>query len=184
MSVDSRVDEILDEIENLVVDGSHIPLTNRLVIDEPDLTRLLDHLREELPKELQNAHEILDGKDAILNEARSEAERIISQAREYAEKLTDENKIVQESREKAELIMEQAIAQQKDITEHSFLQARQLRVDASSYANQVFDHMILNVGNALEVLKRAREELQNMPVEPEMPPAEQEPMAPVDLREE
>ena len=88
------------------------------------------------------------------------------------------------SQEKAQLIMEQAKAQSKEMFENSYQQARQLRVNANNYANQVFDHLILNVGNALEVLKQARDELQKMPVEPELPPAEPQPMAPAELPEE
>ena len=160
-----------------------MPLTNSIFISESDLVRLLDNLRQELPNELANAQEIMDSRDDILNEARGEAEQIISRAKETAEQMTDESKIVRESQEKAELIMEQTKAQSRELFENSYQQARQLRVNANNYANQVFDHLILNVGNALEVLKQARGELQKMPVEPEMPPAEPQPMAPAELPE-
>ena len=177
------VSTILDDIENLVVDAKRMPLTNSIFISESDLVRLLDNLRQELPNELANAQEIMDSRDEILNQARGESEQIISRAKDTAEQMIDESKIVQESKEKAELIMEQATAQQKELTEHAYQQARQLRVNANSYASQVFDHMILNVGNALEVLKQARDELHKMPVEPEMPPAEPQPMAPAEIPE-
>lgn len=180
------VNTILDEIENLVVDGKRIPLTNRSLIDEMELVHLVDNLRQELPNEIQNAQAIMDSKDSILNDGRIEAEQIIDNARKMAEEMTDESKIVRESREKAELIMEQATAQQKELTEYAFQQARQLRVNANNYASQVFDHLILNVGNILAILNQAREELQKMPVEPEMPPQEPqqpEPMAPTNLPE-
>ena len=176
------VSNILDEVENLVVDATRVPLTNTDMINESELVRLIDNLRQELPKELDNAHEILNSKDDILNEARIEAEQMMERARENAERMVNESQIVQESREKAQLMMEQATAQQKELLEQSYLQARQLRVNANSYANQVFDHLIVNVGNALEVLKQARDELQKMPVEPE-PPTEPQPLAPVDVPE-
>ena len=44
------VNDILDEIENLVVDGKHIVFTNKSIIEEPDLVRLVDDLRNELKK--------------------------------------------------------------------------------------------------------------------------------------
>ncbi len=178
------VSTILDDIENLVVDAKRMPLTNSIFISESDLVRLLDNLRQELPNELANAQEIMDSRDEILNQARGESEQIISRAKDTAEQMTDESKIVQESKEKAELIMEQTKAQAKELYETSYQQARQLRLNANNYANQVFDHLILNVGNALEVLKQARDELQKMPVEPELPPAEPQPMAPAELPEE
>lgn len=177
------VSTILDEIENLVVDAKRMPLTNSIFINESDLVRLLDNLRQELPNELANAREIMDSRDDILNQARGEAEQIISRAKESADQMTDESRIVQESKEKAQLVMEQTKAQAKELYENSYQQARQLRLNANNYANQVFDHLILNVGNALEVLKQARDELQKMPVEPELPPAEPQPMAPAELPE-
>ena len=177
------VSTILDEIENLVVDAKRMPLTNSIFISESDLVRLLDNLRQELPNELANAQEIMDSRDDLLNEARVQGEEIISRAKETAEQMTDESKIVHESQEKAQLIMEQTKAQAKELYENSYQQARQLRLNANNYANQVFDHLILNVGNALEVLKQARDELQKMPVEPEMPPAEPQPMAPAEIPE-
>ena len=178
------VSTILDDIENLVVDAKRMTLTNSIFISESDLVRLLDNLRQELPNELANAQEIMDSRDEILNQARGESEQIISRAKDTAEQMIDESKIVQESKEKAELIMEQTKAQAKELYETSYQQARQLRLNANNYANQVFDHLILNVGNALEVLKQARDELQKMPVEPELPPAEPQPMAPAELPEE
>lgn len=177
------VNNILDEIENLVVEGKRIPLTNRTVIDEMELVHLVDNLRQELPLEIQNAQNIMDNKDGILNEARVESEQIIANARERADQMIDESKIVRESQEKAALIMEQAAAKQKEIVEQAYRQAYQLRSDASGYANQVFDHLILNVGNALSVLNQAREELQKMPVEPEIP-GEPQPLAPVNLSDD
>lgn len=177
------VSTILDEIENLVVDAKRIPLSNSIFISESELVRLLDNLRQELPNELANAQEIMDSRDEIMNQARGESEQIISRAKDTAEEMINESKIVQESREKAELIMEQTKAQAKELYENSYQQARQLRLNANNYANQVFDHLILNVGNALEVLKQARDELQKMPVEPEMPTAEPQPMAPAELPE-
>lgn len=177
------VSTILDEIENLVVDAKRMPLTNSIFISESDLVRLLDNLRQELPNELANAQEIMDSRDDILNEARGQGEQIISRAKETAEEMINESKIVKESQEKSALIMEQTKAQAKELYENSYQQARQLRLNANNYANQVFDHLILNVGNALEVLKQARDELQKMPVEPEMPPAELQPMAPAELPE-
>ena len=52
------VNDILDEIENLVVDGKHIVFTNKSIIEEPDLVRLVDDLRNELPLAL---HAVLMG---------------------------------------------------------------------------------------------------------------------------
>ena len=153
------VNDILYEIENLVVDGKHIVFTNKSIIEEPDLVRLVDDLRNELPLALQNATQIMQDKDEILTQAKEEATRIVEQAKEYAGKLVDESEIVVQSQDKAKLIMEQAKAQEQEIMEKTMQSSQQLRSDADQYANQVFDHLIANVGNALGVLQQAKAEL-------------------------
>ena len=163
------VSNILDEIENLVVDGKHIVFTNKSIIEEPDLVRLIDDLRNELPLELQQAEQVMQDKEAILTEAREGAERIVNQAKEYANHLVDESEVVKQSQEKAALIMEQTKAQEQEILNTAYSTAQQLRTDSSQYANQVFDHLIVNVGNALQVLQQAKDELQRMPVQQPMP---------------
>ncbi|WP_462331639.1 ATP synthase subunit B family protein [Schwartzia sp. (in: firmicutes)] len=168
------VSNILDEIENLVVDGKHIVFTNKSIIEEPDLVRLIDDLRNELPLELQQAEQVMQDKDAILAEAREEAERIVNQAKEYANHLVDESEVVKQSQEKAALIMEQTKAQEQEILNAAYTTAQQLRTDSSQYANQVFDHLIINVGNAMQVLQQAKEELQRMPVQQQMPSPQNE----------
>ncbi len=153
------VNDILDEIENLVVDGKHIVFTNKSIIEEPDLVRLVDDLRNELPLELQKAGRIMQDRDSIISAARDEAASIVEQAKQYANKLVDESEVVIQSQEKANLIMEQAKAQEQDIMDKTMQNSRQLKENAENYANQVFDHMISNVSNALSILQQAKEEL-------------------------
>ena len=153
------VNDILDEIENLVVDGKHIVFTNKSIIEEPDLVRLVDDLRNELPLELQKAGRIMQDRDSIISAARDEAASIVEQAKQYANKLVDESEVVIQSQEKANLIMEQAKAQEQDIMDKTMQNSRQLKENAENYANQVFEHMISNVSNALSILQQAKEEL-------------------------
>ena len=167
------VSNILDEIENLVVDGKHIVFTNKSIIEEPDLIRLVDDLRNELPQQLQQAESIMKNKDEILAEARDEAQRIVEQAKEYASKLVDESAVVRQSQEKAQLIMEQAKAQEQEILERTTQMAQERCDQANQYANQVFDHILAHIGNTVATLQQgeltlqqAKEALNQAPVEP------------------
>ena len=107
------VSNILDDIENLVVDGKHIVFTNKSIIEEPELIRLVDDLRNELPLELQRAEQVMQEKDTILSDARDEAQRIVEQAKEYANRLVDESSVVRQSQEKAAVILTQTQSQEK-----------------------------------------------------------------------
>ena len=45
------------------------------------------------------------------------------------------------------------------LMEKTMASSQQLRSDADQYANQVFDHLIANVGSALQVVQQAKAEL-------------------------
>lgn len=174
------VSNILDDIENLVVDGRHIMFTNKSIIEEPDLVRLVDDLRNELPLELQRAEQVMQEKDTILSDARDEAQRIVEQAKEYANQLVEESSVVKQSQEKAALILTQAKAQEKEIMERTMETAQQRCDQANQYANQVFEHILAHLGNSLttleqglDTLQQAKAALNQAPVQPAVPqPAE------------
>ena len=135
------VKNILDSIENLVVESRRMPLMNKSLIDETDLIHLVDELRRELPLELQKAERVMQERQEILDRANDEAAALIEKAKKYAAELVDKNEIVMQAEENA----------------------KQLRDDADQYANQVFDHLIGNLGNALQVVQQAKDDLNHGP---------------------
>ena len=144
------VKNILDSIENLVVESRRMPLMNKSLIDETDLIHLVDELRRELPLELQKAERVMQERQEILDRANDEAAALIEKAKKYAAELVDKNEIVMQAEEKE---------QEREIMEKTMANAKQLRDDADQYANQVFDHLIGNLGNALQVVQQAKDDL-------------------------
>lgn len=153
------VKAILDQIENLVVEARRMPLMNKSLIDETDLIHLVDELRRELPLELQKAESVMQERQAILEAANKEANEIREKAKKYAEKLISENEIIAQAEARARDVLAEAAEQEKDIQERTMANATQLRDDADQYANQVFDHVIANLGNALNVMQKAKQDL-------------------------
>ena len=138
------VNDILDDIENLVVDARRVVFTNKCIIEEDDLIRLVDDLRSELPLQLRKADQVIEQQEKMLEDARKEAEHIIEQAKNYALKLTEDSEIVKQAQAQAQSLMEKTIQN-----------TEALKQDSLQYANQVFDHLISNVGNALAVVEEA-----------------------------
>ena len=156
------VKNILDSIENLVVESRRMPLMNKSLIDETDLIHLVDELRRELPLELQKAERVMQERQEILDRANDEA-ALIEKAKKYAAELVDKNEIVMQAEEKAKAIMQQTKEQEREIMEKTMANAKQLRDDADQYANQVFDHLIGNLSNALQVVQQAKDDLNHGP---------------------
>ncbi len=144
-----NIEEILDEIDAILLEASRVPFTNKKVIEEDDLARLLDELREMLPEEISEAKGIVKERQRILDDAQKEARNIVEQAKNYISKLTEENVITKQAQEQANEIVLQA---------HKT--ARDLQGDAASYAVDVFKHIEANLAKALEIVHQGHCELQ------------------------
>lgn len=84
----------------------------------------------------------------MLDEARSESDRIIQQAREEAEKLTSEQEV-----------LKQAEKQGADIVEDSRRREREIRLGAEDYADDVLGNLEGNLGKLLDAVQRGRARL-------------------------
>lgn len=110
-----NIEHILEEMEGLLLDASRVPFTNKRLIEEDDLGRLIDELREVLPGELMEANRIISERQRILEDAQKEAQAIIDQAKNYINKLTDENAITRQAQEQAGEIVQQAQKTARDL---------------------------------------------------------------------
>ena len=144
------IEDILDEMENLLLEASRVPFTDKRVIEEDDLAKLLDDLRDALPRELQQAREMLSQRQQFLEQTKAEAQKIMEQAKAYCSKMTDEDIITKQAQEQADAILNQARQS-----------ANTLQNDAVNYAGDVFVYLENTVGKTLETVKEARTSLQN-----------------------
>lgn len=143
------IDKLLDEMETILVEATRLPFTNKRVIEEDDLAKFLDEFRELLPKELEEAKQIIADRQRILDEAQKEAQNIVEQAKTYVIKLTDEN-----------IINKQAQEQANDLMTQASMTAKNLQNDAVNYADEVFKHVLNNLEQTLEVVRQGHRDLQ------------------------
>ncbi|MCM0760253.1 MULTISPECIES: ATPase [Sporomusa] len=143
------IEKLLDDMETLLVEAARVPFTNKRVIEEDDLAKFLDDLRELMPKELDEAKHIIAERQRILDEAQKEAQSIVEQAKTYCIKLTDENLINKQAQEQANELVMQARKTAKD-----------LQSDAVSYADEVFKHVLVHLERTLDVVQQGHRELQ------------------------
>lgn len=153
----------LDELEELVSNSSRLVFTNKCLIEEDALVRLIDDIRKDWPSALKEAEEITQNRDKIIEDARAEAKNIIEQAKAYAQKKASENEITLAAKARA-----------KEILEKTFTQSEAMRNDSVQYAQQVFDHMGLYVQNVMNNIQAAKEGLKNIEVKKEEQPSSEE----------
>lgn len=141
----------LHELEELVANSSRFLLTNKCLVNEEELIRLIDNIRKEWPTALKEAEEINQNRDKIIEDAHIEAKKIVEQAKVYAQKKASENEITLAAEAKA-----------KEILEKTYRHSEAMRNDSVQYAEQVFDHMNVYIKNILETVQVAKEGLQHV----------------------
>lgn len=146
----------IHELEDLVTNSSRLVFTNKCLIEEDKLVRLIDDIRKEWPSALKEAEEITQNRDKIIEDARAEAKNIIEQAKAYAQKKASEDEITLAAQSKA-----------KDILNKTYTQSEAMRNDSIEYAQQVFDHMGIYVQNVMNNIQAAKEGLKNIETKPE-----------------
>jgi hypothetical protein len=145
---EDNVKSILDIIEDLVLNSPKIPIFNKLIIDEDKLFSLLDSLRQQLPKEMNEARSIVQNRDKILLEANNRAKEMISNAETRAKVLVSNNEIVKKSLLEAESLKYEVNRELEKNQE-----------EADKYADQVLEHLEGRITNALSVIKNGRDKL-------------------------
>lgn len=87
----------LDQLEEVVLEGSRLPFTGGRLVNEGDAVEVLDAVREALPKEIERAGKLIERRDDFINTARRQAEEIVQQAQRQREQLVNSAAIRQEA---------------------------------------------------------------------------------------
>lgn len=148
MSMERDLESILEQMEGLIDNAGHVPLTGKVLLDADRMYDLIDRLRGSIPEGMQQAQRVMRERDRILAQAREEAEAVIKEAQAYAEKLTRESAIAQRAEEEAGRIVDEARRQ-----------SREIKMAAREYAGDILQKLEGNLQKALVVVRQGLEEL-------------------------
>ncbi len=81
------LDRIFDEVYDMMNEAKRIPFSDKIMLDETDLVNVLDDLKEAIPREIKSATQVLEEQKTIVNNAYADAERIVQQAKDEAERI-------------------------------------------------------------------------------------------------
>ena len=107
--------ELLNELEEIVNTAPRVPLASKVMVDANEILELAKDMRLSLPDDVQQAKWVIDEKDKIHAEAKSEYERIIIEARKQADSLVEEHVISQRAKEVAQEVYRRADEYSRDM---------------------------------------------------------------------
>ena len=119
----SKIEQLIGEIEEFI-DGCKLqPFSStKIVVDKAQLEDLLVELRHRTPDEIKKYQKILNNKDAIINDAKQQAEAIISAAN------VQTSEMVNRVRSQSVLMQEQTKSSHRQHSRQMKLLIRQLRM--------------------------------------------------------
>lgn len=109
-----RVFESLDALVTVVEEARGLPMTSNCVVPRGEVLELLDDVREALPGELDDAQDVLDRRDELVDDAAQEAEQTRTSAQ------SDAAQVLAEAREEAE----RTVAEAQERAEQTLARAR------------------------------------------------------------
>lgn len=179
----SRFDvlEALNQIEELILDSPRVPMSGRTLINEDEILDQLDSIRLNLPSAFQEATQLLQQRDDILNDSEQYAQEIVSTAEKQAAAILNDMAIIRQAEQQAQMVRSQteqeaAAMRAKTLAEIEQLQAQArqewedmrsravaecqaIHHDADSYADQVLQRMESQFSEMLGVLRNGRQQL-------------------------
>ncbi len=136
--------ELLEEMESILQEGSAVPFSRKVMVEKDDMLDIINEIRAELPKEIEEAELVNIEKQRIINEAKQEAKQLRNDAEMYAEKRVSDATIVREAEERA-----------RKIEEKAKLAAEKIRGGSIDYA----DEILTNVETKLSELRADIEDI-------------------------
>jgi hypothetical protein len=140
---------LIEELAILLEDSKPVfGKSNMRQVDAAAAFEIMDEIRDTFPSEFAQSRQIVRERQALLDDAEAEANRLIEDARSQALTIASEQEIVRISQQQAETIMADA----RELE-------RQTRAGAEDYADEVFSHVEQSLDNLLNNVRRCRDRL-------------------------
>lgn len=96
---EQNIEDIISALYDMVQDARALPLgADKCILERDKVLDMLDEIIAQLPVELKQARTIVESRNELIGQARREAEGLIRQAQEQAEKMIEEEAIYQEAK--------------------------------------------------------------------------------------
>jgi len=149
---------LLQQLRDLVDNAPNVPLSSTPRISREEVLDLLDEAILRFPDELKAARWLLKEKDEFLAKMQHEADAILDQARARAERMVQRTEIVKASETRAYQILDTAEAE-----------ARRLRHEVEDFCDQKLGSFEIVLERTLKMVSAGRSKLQGTNLTADIP---------------
>ena len=160
----------LNNLEELLLNSTNIPLTELTVIDRDLLLHQLNLIKENLPADLATAIEIVKQRQKIIDEAEGYACLIIKSAEEKASQMLQESSIVRQAEldgakirlkveRECEALKQSAQAEIEQMRQNAIADSIEIQQGADNYADSVLGDIEQRLQQMLGIIQNGRQQL-------------------------
>ena len=141
MDIEQLIDALEDKIEGCLT----IPIWGRGIIDKDELLDFISDIRVKFPDEMKQAKWVKEERARIISDAQKEAAAIVKAAEDKIALMVNEHDITQ-----------QAYAKANEIVDNAQSNAREIRIGANQYADDVLRALEDELFRTAETIKANR----------------------------
>jgi cell division septum initiation protein DivIVA len=146
--VQAPVAALLDRLERMLREARSMPMSASCVVNREDMLGAVADLRRALPEALSRASEVLGDREGVVAQGRTEAERLLDQARAERKALLTKTEVHRVAQTEAERILEDAKAE-----------ADAMRLEVEEYVDAKLANFEVVLSKTLGAVQRGRARL-------------------------
>jgi len=139
---------LLERLRDILDAARKLPMSASVSINRDEFGALLQDAIDGLPEELREARWLLKERDAVVERAAHEANRLVEAARVRAERMVEKNELVREARRTSEEMLEDAERQ-----------AAAIRHEAEDYVDRKLAAFEVVLDRTMQQVAKGRERL-------------------------
>ena len=105
---EQHIEEMLSTLYDMIQDARGVPLaSDKCMVERDKVLDMLDEIISQLPVEIKQSKTIVESRNELIGQARREAENLMREAQEKADKLISEEAIYQETKRQCREMVQQ-----------------------------------------------------------------------------
>ena len=144
------VQERLDELNVLVEDAKSMPLSASCVVNRSQVLDLIEEIRQMLPESVHRADELLADREAVVQDGRREADRILERARTEADKMVSEHEVYLA-----------AVAEGEALRKETLSDTSRMRQETDDFIDAKLASFEITLQKTLQTVDRGRERIRS-----------------------
>ena len=150
---------VIDRLDALVNTSRKMPATRSRLVDAERVMELVEQLRLSIPQDITAAQEVINRKDAIINQVQIDARRIRTEAEDESRARLDQNEIMVAARRKSEEMAEEAEHRANRLMEQVEAESKTIRDEADAYVVRALRNLETEMTSVLTAVRKGLDTL-------------------------